>query len=106
MGAWEAANHVSLVIAFIIGGAIVPAIGPKGAYALGGVTGIIGTAMLLPLLRLLPGRPSSSVDALRSIAQSVRRDRPPARSFWTSHRPWGPVLGSARCPTSRAFLPD
>lgn len=62
MGAWEAANHVSLVIAFVIGGAIVPVIGPKGAYALGGVTGLIGTAFLVPLLRLLPRRSSASVD--------------------------------------------
>jgi MFS family permease len=56
MGAWEAVNHVALVIAFVIGGVIVPVVGPKGAYALGGVTGLIGTAMLLPLLRWLPGR--------------------------------------------------
>lgn len=55
MGAWEAVNHVALVIAFVIGGVIVPVVGPKGAYALGGVTGLIGTTMLLPLLRWLPG---------------------------------------------------
>lgn len=60
MGAWEAANHVSLVIAFLIGGAVVPVIGPKGAYLLGGVTGLIGTALLVPLLRLLPRRPVGS----------------------------------------------
>ena len=60
MGAWESVNHVALVISFAIGGAVVPVVGPKGAYALGGVTGVIGTAMLLPLLRWLPGgsRPS------------------------------------------------
>ena len=63
MGAWEATNHVALVIAFIIGGAIVPVIGPKGAYALGGVTGIIGTAMLLPLLRLLPRRSAAPAES-------------------------------------------
>ncbi len=61
MGAWEAANHVSLVIAFLIGGAVVPVIGPKGAYLLGGVTGLIGTALLVPLLRLLPRRPVGSI---------------------------------------------
>ena len=55
MGAWEAINHVALVTAFVIGGVVVPVIGPKGAYALGGVTGLIGTTMLLPLLRRLPG---------------------------------------------------
>ena len=55
MGAWEAVNHLALVGAFVIGGLIVPVVGPKGAYALGGVTGLIGTAMLFPLLRWLPG---------------------------------------------------
>jgi MFS family permease len=56
MGAWEAANHAALVVAFVIGGAVVPVVGPRGAYALGGITGLIGTAMLVPLLRWLPGR--------------------------------------------------
>ena len=65
MGAWEAANHVSLVIAFLIGGAVVPVIGPKGAYLLGGVTGLMGTALLVPLLKLLPQRAVVAVD--RSI---------------------------------------
>ncbi len=62
MGAWEAANHVSLVIAFLIGGAVVPVIGPKAAYLLGGVTGVLGTALLVPLLRLLPQRAAVAVD--------------------------------------------
>ena len=62
MGAWEAANHVSLVIAFLIGGAVVPVIGPKAAYLLGGVTGLMGTALLVPLLRLLPRRAVVAVD--------------------------------------------
>lgn len=60
MGAWEAANHAALVVAFVIGGAVVPVVGPRGAYVLGGVTGLIGTAMLVPLLRWLPGRYRSS----------------------------------------------
>lgn len=54
MGAWEGINHSALVIALIAGGAIVPALGPKGAYAVGGATGLIGTALLTPLLRWLP----------------------------------------------------
>lgn len=62
MGAWEAANHVSLVVAFLIGGAVVPVIGPKAAYLLGGVTGLMGTALLVPLLRLLPRRAAVAVD--------------------------------------------
>ena len=61
MGAWEAANHVALVIAFLIGGAVVPVIGPKAAYLLGGITGLIGTALLMPLLRMLPRRSGDRV---------------------------------------------
>ena len=59
MGAWEAVNHVALVISFVIGGAVVPIVGPKGAYAFGGVTGIIGTVLLVPILRWLPGSRSA-----------------------------------------------
>lgn len=55
MGAWEAINHVALVTAFVIGGVVVPVIGPKGAYALGGVTGLIGTCMLIPVIGRLRG---------------------------------------------------
>jgi hypothetical protein len=62
MGAWEAANHVSLVVAFLIGGAVVPLIGSKAAHLLGGVTGLLGTALLVPLLRLLPQRAAVAVD--------------------------------------------
>ncbi len=37
-------------------------IGPKAAYLLGGVTGLMGTALLVPLLRLLPRRAAVAVD--------------------------------------------
>jgi MFS family permease len=56
MGAWDAVHHVAMVIALVLGGVIVPVLGPRGAYVVGGVTGLIGTAMLLPLLRWLPDR--------------------------------------------------
>jgi MFS family permease len=56
MGAWDASHHVALVIALVLGGFIVPALGPRGAYVVGGVTGLIGTALLVPLLRWLPDR--------------------------------------------------
>ena len=69
MGAWEAINHVALVTAFVIGGAVVPVIGPRGAYALGGVTGVIGTTMLLPLLRRLPGTRGPEAE-VRAVEQS------------------------------------
>lgn len=61
MGAWEAVNHGALVGAFVLGGLIVPVVGPRGAYAVGGVTGVLGTALLLPLLRWMPRHDRSVV---------------------------------------------
>jgi MFS family permease len=60
MGAWEMGMHAGLVVAFVLGGIIVPVVGPKGAYAFGGITGLIGAAILLPLLSWLPGRDERS----------------------------------------------
>ena len=54
MGAWETLMHGSLVVALVAGGWIVSALGPRGAYAIGGVTGLVGAALLLPLLKWLP----------------------------------------------------
>jgi MFS family permease len=62
MGAWEAVNHLALVGAFVLGGFIVPVVGPRGAYAVGGVTGALGTALLLPLLRWLPRRDRAAAE--------------------------------------------
>jgi MFS family permease len=54
MGSWETLMHGSLVVALVAGGWIVSALGPKGAYAIGGVTGLVGAALLLPFLKWLP----------------------------------------------------
>jgi MFS family permease len=54
MGAWETLMHGSLVVALVAGGWIVSVLGPRGAYAIGGVTGLVGAALLLPFLRWLP----------------------------------------------------
>ena len=54
MGAWETLMHAGLVGALVLGAWIVAEVGPKGAYFVGGVTGLIGAALLLPLLRWLP----------------------------------------------------
>jgi MFS family permease len=60
MGAWEMGMHAGLITALVIGGIIVPIVGPKGAYAFGGITGLIGAVALLPVLKWLPdGRPVS-----------------------------------------------
>lgn len=54
IGVWEAAHHAALVVALMAGGWLVSAVGPRPAYAIGGVAGLVGTALLLPLLRWLP----------------------------------------------------
>jgi MFS family permease len=54
MGAWETLMHGSLVVALVAGGWIVSVFGPRGAYAIGGVTGLVGAALLLPFLKWLP----------------------------------------------------
>jgi MFS family permease len=64
MGAWEALFHAALTGALILGAVIVPIVGPKGAYALGGVAGFVGAVMLLPLLRWLPERAPTQADPL------------------------------------------
>jgi len=56
MGAWEALFHAALTGALVLGAVIVPIVGPKGAYALGGIAGFVGAVMLVPLLRWLPDR--------------------------------------------------
>ena len=56
MGAWESIMHVALVVSFLLGGLLVPIVGGRGAYAVGGITGVIGTLLLLPLIRWLPDR--------------------------------------------------
>jgi MFS family permease len=68
MGAWEALFHAALTGALILGAVIVPILGPKGAYALGGVAGFIGAVMLLPLLRWLPERASSEAEGVATPA--------------------------------------
>ena len=55
-GASEAIQHVAMLIALVLAGFVVPAVGPRGAYIVGGITGAIGTTILLPLIRWLPDR--------------------------------------------------
>ena len=54
MGAWETMFHAVLAVSLLGGALLVPLAGAKGAYAIGGVMGVIGSAMLLPFLRWLP----------------------------------------------------
>jgi predicted MFS family arabinose efflux permease len=66
MGAWETLMHASLVVALVAGGWIVSALGPRGAYAIGGVTGLVGAALLLPFLKWLP-EPKADVGAVQEL---------------------------------------
>ena len=66
MGAWETLMHGSLVVALVAGGWIVSVLGPRGAYAIGGVTGLVGAALLLPFLKWLPEH-EADVGAVQEI---------------------------------------
>jgi hypothetical protein len=48
--------HGGLVVALVLGAWVVAEVGPKGAYLFGGITGLVGAALLVPLLRWLPDR--------------------------------------------------
>jgi MFS family permease len=71
LGAWEALNHGALVVSLALGGLIVPWLGPQGAYAFGGVTGLVGTLVLLPLLRWLPERAAADPAPAGSEAEAA-----------------------------------
>lgn len=60
MGAWETMFHAALALALVGGAAVVPLVGPQGAYAIGGITGVVGTLILVPFLRWLPDRGRSA----------------------------------------------
>jgi MFS family permease len=71
MGAWETLMHGSLVVALVLGAWIVAVLGPKGAYAIGGVTGLVGAALLMPMLRWLPEREAAVGHIERSEPMEV-----------------------------------
>jgi MFS family permease len=73
MGAWETLMHGSLVVALVAGGWIVSALGPRGAYAIGGMTGLVGAVLLLPFLRWLP-EPKTDVGVVKEL-DAVKRCR-------------------------------
>jgi MFS family permease len=68
MGAWEALFHAALTAALILGAVLVPIVGPRGAYAFGGVAGFVGALILLPLVRWLPERPPTGL-SVEGIAE-------------------------------------
>ena len=84
MGAWETLMHLALTVALLLGAVLVPILGPRGAYALGGITGVVGTVILVPLLRWLPER--------RPAERAVAEDpQPPALPVAAMATPLSPL---------------
>ncbi len=63
MGAFEGAIHGTLAVAYVMAAFVLPAVGPRGVYAIGGATGLLAALVLLPLLR--PGRTGPPLEAPR-----------------------------------------
>lgn len=63
LAAFDGGIHLALAGSYALGGIVVPTMGPRGAYALGGVAGILAVLVLLPVfgsLRAGPGvRPAA-----------------------------------------------
>lgn len=51
MGAFEGAIHGTLALSYILAALVVPAIGARATYAVGGVAALLAVFVLLPLLR-------------------------------------------------------
>jgi predicted MFS family arabinose efflux permease len=51
VSASEAVIHLSLAGGFVLGGPALEALGPRGMYAVGGLLGLLGGAILIPALR-------------------------------------------------------
>ena len=63
VGGFETIMHGGLSFSLLLGAAIVPRVGPKGAYGVAGAMAVVGAALLLPLLRWLPERRPAAPDA-------------------------------------------
>jgi MFS family permease len=51
MGAFEGAIHGTLAISYLVAAVVVPVVGPRGAYVIGGVGGLTAAVVMLPLIR-------------------------------------------------------
>jgi ENTS family enterobactin (siderophore) exporter len=65
VGASEAMIDIALSIGFVLGGPAVAALGPRVTYALGGVCGLLGAVVLIPVVRASRGAP---------VAETVAED--------------------------------
>ena len=64
VAASEAVVHLALAAGFVIGGPALEALGPRGMYAVGGLLGLLGGVVLLPVLRRERARGPVAVPAL------------------------------------------
>jgi MFS family permease len=55
LGAWEAVMTCAFAGALLVGGAVVGRAGPSRAFVFAGIMGLVGSALLVPLLRWLRG---------------------------------------------------
>lgn len=58
MAAFDGGIHLALAGSYALGGIVVPTMGPRGAYALGGVAGILAVIVLLPVFGSLRAGPA------------------------------------------------
>jgi predicted MFS family arabinose efflux permease len=63
VSASEAVITLALAAGFVLGGPALRALGPKGVYAVGGLLGMVGAAVLVPLVREARRRPVSEASA-------------------------------------------
>jgi MFS family permease len=64
VAASESVVHLALAAGFVLGGPALEAFGPRGMYAVGGLLGLLGGAVLIPALRRERGRASSAAPAI------------------------------------------
>jgi MFS family permease len=74
MAAFETIMHGGLSFSLLLAAVVVPAVGPKGTYAVAGASALVGACLLLPLLRWLPeaGRASAAAELESSFNPVVR----------------------------------
>ncbi len=65
MAASDGIVHVGLAVSFGLAAVVLPAVGPQGIYAIGGVAALLAAAVLAPVLRSarpIPATPGAEVD--------------------------------------------
>ena len=67
----EAVIHVALAAGFALGGPALEAFGPRGVYAVGGGLGLLGAAVLLPILRAARQGVATGASVARPQAEGV-----------------------------------